>query len=65
MEDVKEELSSYLQDKKLLKDKEEDLEELITKATKITTELSDMPKRNSRSARQNGRIRDKDSRIKK
>ena len=51
MEDVKEELSSYLQDKKLLKDKEEDLEELITKATKITTELSDMPKRYSRSAR--------------
>ena len=51
MEDVKEELSSYLQDKKLLKDKEEDLEELITKATKITKELSDMPKRYSRSSR--------------
>lgn len=44
MEDIKKELSSYLQDKKLLKEKEEELEELITKAEKITTELSDMPK---------------------
>ena len=44
MEDIKKELSAYLQDEKLLKDKEEDLEELITRAEKITTELSDMPK---------------------
>lgn len=44
MEEIKKELGAYLQDKKLLKDKEEDLEELITKATKITTELSNMPK---------------------
>ena len=33
-----------MQDKRLLQEKEEDLEELITKATKITTELNDMPK---------------------
>lgn len=44
MEDIKKELSSYLYNKDLLKEKEQDLEELITKATKITTELSDMPK---------------------
>lgn len=47
MEETKKELNSYLQDKKLLKEKENDLEELITRATKITTELSDMPKGNS------------------
>lgn len=45
MEETKKELNSYLYDKRLLKDKEEELEELITTATKITTELSDMPKR--------------------
>lgn len=33
-----------MQNKKLLKEKEEDLQELITKAEKITKELSDMPK---------------------
>lgn len=44
LEETKRELGSYLQDKKLLKEKEDDLEELITRATKITTELSDMPK---------------------
>lgn len=44
MEETKKELGAYLQDKKLLKEKESDLEELITKATKITTELNDMPK---------------------
>jgi len=44
MEEIKEELNSYLQNQKLLKEKEKDLEELITRATKITTELSDMPK---------------------
>lgn len=44
MEEIKEELNSYLQNQKLLKEKEKDLEELITMATKITTELSDMPK---------------------
>ena len=44
MEETKRELGAYLQDKKLLKEKEDDLEELITRATKITTELSDMPK---------------------
>ena len=44
MEETKYELSSYINDKKLLKEKEAELEELITKATKITTELSDMPK---------------------
>lgn len=44
MEETKKELGAYLQDKRLLKDKEEDLEELITKATKITKELDDMPK---------------------
>lgn len=44
MEEIKRELGAYLQDKKLLKEKEDDLEELITRATKITTELSDMPK---------------------
>ncbi len=44
MEEIKKELSAYLYDKKLLKEKEQDLEELITKAEKITTELSDMPK---------------------
>ena len=43
MEETKRELGAYLQDKKLLKEKEDDLEELITRATKITTELSDMP----------------------
>ncbi len=47
MEETKKELNSYLQDKKILKEKENDLEELITRATKITTELSDMPKGNS------------------
>lgn len=45
MEETKKELNSYLYDKELLKEKEDELEELITKATKITTELSDMPKR--------------------
>ena len=45
MEETKKELGAYLQDKKLLKEKEEELEELITRSTKITTELSDMPKR--------------------
>lgn len=44
MEETKRELGAYLQDKRLLKEKEEDLEELITKAEKITTELNDMPK---------------------
>lgn len=44
MEETKKELSSYLQDKRLLKEKENELEELKTKATKITTELRDMPK---------------------
>lgn len=44
MEETKQELGAYLQDKRLLKEKEEDLEELITRATKITTEISDMPK---------------------
>lgn len=44
MEETKRELGAYLQDKKLLKEKEDDLEELITRATKITTELSNMPK---------------------
>ena len=43
-DDVKEELGQYLQDKKLLQEKEQDLEELITRATKVTTEMSDMPK---------------------
>lgn len=43
-DDVKEELGQYLQDKKLLHEKELDLEELITRATKVTTEMSDMPK---------------------
>lgn len=44
MEEIKRELGAYLQDKRLLKEKEEDLEELITRAEKITTELNDMPK---------------------
>lgn len=44
MEETKKELNSYWYDKKLLQSKEEELEELITKATKITKELSDMPK---------------------
>lgn len=44
MEETKKELGSYLQDKKLLKEKEMELAELITMATKITTELNDMPK---------------------
>ena len=44
MEETKKELSAYLQDKRLLKEKENELEELTTKATKITTELNDMPK---------------------
>ena len=44
MEETKKELSSYKQEKKLLKEKENALEELKTQATKITTELSDMPK---------------------
>lgn len=44
MEDIKKELSAYLHNQELLKEKEQDLEELITKAEKITTELSDMPK---------------------
>ena len=44
MEETKRELGAYLQDKRLLKEKEDDLEELITKAEKITTELNDMPK---------------------
>lgn len=44
MEETKKELSAYLYNKELLKEKEQDLEELITKAEKITTELSDMPK---------------------
>lgn len=48
MEETKKELNSYLQDKKLLKEKENDLEELITRATKITKELSDMPKGDSK-----------------
>lgn len=56
MEETKKELGAYLQDKKLLKKKEEALEELITRATKITTELSDMSKRKPRDTRQNGRI---------
>ena len=43
-DDVKEELGQYLQDKKLLQEKELDLEELITRATKVTTEMSDIPK---------------------
>ena len=43
-DDVKEELGQYLQDKKLLQEKELDLEELIARATKVTTEMSDMPK---------------------
>lgn len=44
MEDIKKELGEYLQNKELLADKEKDLEELIAKAEKVTTELSDMPK---------------------
>lgn len=56
MEETKKELGAYLQDKKLLKEKEEALEELIARATKITTELSDMPKRKPRGTRQDGRI---------
>lgn len=44
LEEVKYELGSYLYDKQLLKEKEQELEELITLATKITPELSDMPK---------------------
>lgn len=44
MEETKKELGAYLQEKALLKEKEEELEELITEAEKITTELSDMPK---------------------
>lgn len=47
MKETKYELSAYLNEKKLLKEKEAELEELITKATKITTELSDMPKGSS------------------
>ena len=47
-EEIKKELNAYLQNKKLLQDKEEDLEELITKATKINQELSDMPKGSSK-----------------
>mgnify|MGYP003368275393 FL=1 len=43
MDEIKKELCSYLQDKRLLKEKEDDLEELITKATKVTKELNDMP----------------------
>jgi DNA-directed RNA polymerase specialized sigma subunit len=43
-DDVKKELGQYLQDKELLKGKEEDLEELIARATKVTSELNDMPK---------------------
>lgn len=44
MEEIKQELNAYLYNKELLKEKEQDLEELITKAEKVTTELSDMPK---------------------
>lgn len=44
MDEIKKELSAYLYNKELLKEKEQDLEELITKAEKITTELNDMPK---------------------
>lgn len=44
MEETKKQLSAYLQDKRLLKEKENELEELKAKATKITTELNDMPK---------------------
>ena len=44
IEEVKKELGAYLQEKALLKEKENALDELITRATKITTELSDMPK---------------------
>lgn len=48
MEEIKRELNAYLQNKKLLQDKEEELEELITKATKINQELNDMPKGSSK-----------------
>ena len=44
MEDIKKELGEYLLNKKLLAEKEKDLDELIAKAEKVTTELSDMPK---------------------
>lgn len=44
MEEIKKELNSYWYDKKLLQSKEEELEELIVRAEKVTQELTDMPK---------------------
>ena len=46
--EAKKELYSYLQSKKLEERKLEQIEEIKTKFTKITTVLSDMPKRDTR-----------------
>lgn len=44
MDEVKKELNAYLQEQKLLKEKEEALENLKVKAMQVTKEISDMPK---------------------
>lgn len=46
--EAKKELYSYLHSKELEERKLEQIEEIKTKLTKITTVLSDMPKRDTR-----------------
>ena len=47
MEDIKKELSSYKHDKRLLEEKEKEIDEYRNKATSCTSVLSDMPKGNA------------------
>lgn len=45
--DIKQELNSYIYEEKWIKEKEEEIEELQERTTKITTTISDMPKGNN------------------
>lgn len=47
LEDIKKELKEYLDDKRLIEEKENKIETFKTRAEKITTEISDMPKGSS------------------
>jgi DNA-directed RNA polymerase specialized sigma subunit len=44
IEEIKKELSSYIQDKKYIEEKKADIEELREQATNTTSMLTDMPK---------------------
>lgn len=47
IEEIKKELNSYLDDKRYIEEKRAEIEEMRAKATRTTTEISDMPRGSS------------------